>query len=232
MTRSQLTPRAAIRRLVQIFVQTGIFFGLAFLGAGTIRWPRAWIFLGASLAILLVSGGLVMRYNPAVIVERGKMQRGTRRFDWIFAAVFGGALLAVQVVAGLDAVRFAWTPLPGWTLYLGIFLYAAGTVPLCWAMCTNPHLETTVRIQEDRDHRVITTGPYAIVRHPMYVAMFAHLPATPLALGSAWALVPTAVALAALVVRTALEDRTLHRELPGYTDYARRTRYRLVPGIW
>jgi protein-S-isoprenylcysteine O-methyltransferase Ste14 len=224
--------RPILRRLFQILLQTTVLFGLSFVGAGTLDWPRAWIFLGVSLAMLFVNGILVLRYNPEIVVERGRMHEGTKGFDWVFAVVFGAALILLQVVAGLDAVRFRWAPLPEWTLWLGVALLALGDIPVCAALCTNPHLETTVRIQQDRRHQVITTGPYRFVRHPMYAGMLLQLPATPLALGSAWALLPAGAALAAMVVRTALEDRMLERELAGYTAYARRTRYRLLPGIW
>jgi protein-S-isoprenylcysteine O-methyltransferase Ste14 len=93
-------------------------------------------------------------------------------------------------------------------------------------------LETTVRIQEDRDHRVIMTGPYRFVRHPMYVGMLIMNLATPLLLGSVWAFVPVAGMVIALTIRTALEDRTLQRELPGYADFCKETKYRLLPPIW
>jgi protein-S-isoprenylcysteine O-methyltransferase Ste14 len=140
--------------------------------------------------------------------------------------------LALFVVAGLDAGRLHRTALgAGWAV-VGAMVMAMATVPVAGAMAVNRNLEQTVRIQSERGHDVATTGPYRFVRHPMYLAMLVQLPATALLLGSVWAMIPAAGAAAALVVRTALEDRTLSRDLPGYQDYARHTRYRLVPGIW
>ena len=99
-------------------------------------------------------------------------------------------------------------------------------------MATNPFLSTIVRIQDDRGHYVVTSGPYRYVRHPMYAMMFLMWPGIALELGSWWALIPAAVIVIVFVIRTALEDRTLQAELPGYADYTQHTRYRLVPGVW
>jgi protein-S-isoprenylcysteine O-methyltransferase Ste14 len=113
-----------------------------------------------------------------------------------------------------------------------VVLHLLGSIPIAGAMATNPHLETTVRIQEDRGHRVSTSGPYRVVRHPMYVGAILQFAGAPLVLGSLWACLPVAAAPVLFIVRTALEDRTLRRELPGYEAYAQRTRYRLLPGVW
>jgi protein-S-isoprenylcysteine O-methyltransferase Ste14 len=115
---------------------------------------------------------------------------------------------------------------------VGILLQTIGAVPLGLAMATNPFLKRTVRIQNDRGHVVVTSGPYRIVRHPMYAGGLLMVAAWPLLLGSVWSFIPLALIAATLVVRTALEDRTLQQELAGYADYAQRTRYRLFPGIW
>ncbi len=108
----------------------------------------------------------------------------------------------------------------------------AGFAGLTWAEAVNKFFEPSVRIQTDRGHRVIDTGPYAIIRHPGYAFSFALFLGIPLALGSLWGLIPAALICMMLVVRTVLEDRTLQNELPGYKQYAERVRYRLVPGVW
>lgn len=135
-------------------------------------------------------------------------------------------------VGGLDAGRFGWAPLPAWTFWPGLALHLLGAVPIAAALCTNRHLETTVRIQADRAHSVVNRGPYRYVRHPMYSGLLVRLPGWVMMLGSAWAFVPLAGVVVALVIRTALEDSTLRRELDGYEAYARSTRYRLAPGLW
>jgi len=138
----------------------------------------------------------------------------------------------IMIVAALD-VRFGWST-PPFIPYgpLGAALFLVGTAFFLWAMNTNTHFEGTVRIQTDRGHRVCDRGPYAHVRHPGYVGFLIALAATPLVLGSWRSFAGAAVSMFALVVRTALEDATLRKELPGYAEFAQRTRYRLVPGIW
>lgn len=224
--------RGILTRLVQLLVEFAFLGAVLFASAGTFAWPNAWAFLGLSLLMVIANGAYVLPRNPEVIVERGRRHAGTRTFDTVVTAVYMVFYLALFVVAGLDARRLDWAPLAaGWAV-LGAVLLCVADVPVAGAMAVNPNLERTVRIQVERGHRVATTGPYRYVRHPMYVAMLVQLPATALLLGSAWALVPACCAALALVVRTALEDRTLLDDLPGYREYARRTRYRLVPGLW
>ena len=122
--------------------------------------------------------------------------------------------------------------MPPWAWLPGIAVWLAGNVLFTWAMGVNPFFEKTVRIQTERGHRVIDTGPYAFVRHPGYLGFFGWALATRLLLGSGWAMVPALLTVAGLVVRTALEDRTLQAELAGYAEYAQRVRFRLVPGLW
>jgi len=206
---------------------------VVFLPAGTLDWPRAWALLAV---YTLAVGGFVavLRWrNPEALAARMRgAGEGTKPFDRVFVPVWTVLILAMLLVSGLDAVRFGWAPLPDWTLVPGFGLMGLAMVPIGWSAAHNPHLEGTVRIQHDRGHRVVSTGPYAWVRHPMYVGSLLWLWALPLILGSTWAMVPAALASAAMVWRTALEDATLREELPGYADFADQTRYRLLPGIW
>jgi protein-S-isoprenylcysteine O-methyltransferase Ste14 len=135
-------------------------------------------------------------------------------------------------VAGLDAVRFGWAPLPLWAIYPGLVLFAVGASLVTWCASVNPHLERTVRIQTDREHRVITEGPYRFLRHPMYAGVILGNLAAPLILGSSWAFAVAFYDIALFTWRAALEDRTLRAELPGYAEFAQQTRYRLLPGLW
>jgi protein-S-isoprenylcysteine O-methyltransferase Ste14 len=136
------------------------------------------------------------------------------------------------ILGGLDAVRFRWSSMPTWLVIPGVLLYLLAFALGGWAMAVNPYFEPTVRIQHDRGHEVCTAGPYRVVRHPGYAATILGAPGFPLVIGSWWAFLTVGAYVLLFVVRTALEDRFLLRELPGYTDYARRTRYRLIPGIW
>jgi len=136
------------------------------------------------------------------------------------------------IVAGLDH-RFAWSPVfPTWLNIVGLILVAAGYAFGCWALAENRFFSSMVRIQTDRGHVVCDTGPYRTVRHPGYLGNLLPMPGIVLALGSVWTLIPAAAAMIIVVIRTAFEDRTLQQELPGYEDYARRVRYRLIPGIY
>ena len=160
------------------------------------------------------------------------MADNVKAWDRVIMAIYTVLLLLTLVLAGLDAGRYRWSDVPfiGQVLGLaGVFLAAA---LIFWTILTNAYLGRMVRIQEDRGHQVVTGGPYAHVRHPMYVGIIVLFPCMALFLGSSWALVPASLIAILMVVRTALEDRTLQAELPGYAEYARKTRYRLLPGVW
>jgi protein-S-isoprenylcysteine O-methyltransferase Ste14 len=157
--------------------------------------------------------------------------KGTETWDWVWEGLFSPVLVSILVVAGLD-IRSGWAPLPLWVWPIGLVLFVLGGGLFLRAMAENPFFEKTVRIQSERGHHVIDTGPYRTVRHPGYVGMFAFILSFPLLLTSAWALLPTALTMIGLLVRTALEDRTLQNKLPGYADYVARVRWRLIPGVW
>jgi len=135
-------------------------------------------------------------------------------------------------VAGLDR-RYGWSPGPGFVLgAVALMIALLGSALVIWAAASNTFFSAIVRIQKDRGHTVVTGGPYAAVRHPGYVGTIAVNLAAPVVLGSVWALAICAVIVVLVVIRTALEDRTLQCELDGYADYARRVRWRLLPGVW
>ena len=220
------------KRASQLVFQRLLEAAFLFGSAGTWRWLGAWLYLGTATLLIAANAVYVYPRNPEIIVERGKSHEGTRGWDWVVLLFYTGFLIAMLVVAGLDAGRYHWSPLaPAWAA-LGVVAMALSMIPVAGAMAVNRHLEQTVRIQSDREHGVVTTGPYAWVRHPMYMGMVASILGSVLVLGSAWAFVPAVLAIAALVVRTALEDRTLRRDLKGYEEYTKKTRYRLIPGVW
>jgi protein-S-isoprenylcysteine O-methyltransferase Ste14 len=134
--------------------------------------------------------------------------------------------------ANFLAIQRIVTGQPLWLQVVGIMLMLAGALLLGWAMGENRHFESSVRIQDDQRHRVIESGPYRVVRHPGYVAGILLMVGVAFVLGSAWAVVPAILVTVVFVVRTLKEDRFLHANLEGYRDYAHRTRFRLVPGIW
>ena len=141
------------------------------------------------------------------------------------------AFCAIYIVAGLDA-RFGWSVMPLVTLIPGLLLYTISAVLGGWALIVNKHFEATARIQKDREHTVITSGPYKLVRHPGYLSALLGVAAVPLVLGSYVAFSCSIVVCFVMAIRTRLEDRMLRQELKGYSDYAEKVRYRLVPFIW
>ncbi len=205
---------------------------VCFTAAGTIEWVRGWIYLALYVASIAATAAILLKTNPGVIIARGENHKGTKTFDKVCLALYTPLLIAVPAVAGLDAVRYRWSSIPFAAVYFGAVLHLLGNVPVVWALAVNPFLETTVRIQKDRGHTVITSGPYRFVRHPMYAGAIVTQIAIPLVLGSMWAWAPVAAIVLLFIVRTALEDRTLRDELPGYAEYAQQTRFHLLPGVW
>lgn len=210
----------------------GVLCVTVFWPAGRLDWPAGWLYVAIVSLYFVVNVGYLMRVNPDLIEHRMRVGAGTKRWDVIWGAFFGPLLIAAYIVAGFDAVRYEWSDMSPWLWPLGLAIFIAGALLFTWSMGVNPFFEKTVRIQSERGHRVIDTGPYAVVRHPGYVGFSGWCLSAPLLLGSWWALVPGILSVVGLVIRTALEDRTLRAELAGYEAYAARVPYRLIPGIW
>jgi protein-S-isoprenylcysteine O-methyltransferase Ste14 len=222
-----------IGRFLRFVVATVMFGGLLFLTGGTLAWPEAWAYLALVTAVLVVYTVIVTRLHPDLIQERTHPPADAKKWDKSFVAVVGAfGPLALLVVSGLDH-RFAWSgSLPRWLSVVGLFLVACGGALSNYAVAANRFFSAFVRIQRDRGHRVVDSGPYRAVRHPGYLGSILHMFGTGLALGSLWAVGVAALLSLVLAARTALEDRTLRAELEGYAEYTTRVRYRLVPGIW
>ncbi|WP_407164874.1 methyltransferase family protein [Bradyrhizobium sp. ORS 111] len=209
-----------------------VLVALVVVPAGRIGWGPGWIFVAVLVAAFGLSALLLARVNPMIYRARSRFQPGTKTWDLILLAVMLPALVLEIPIATLDAGRMGWSDVPLWLVVVGYLLFVGSVAVTTWAQAVNPFFEPGVRIQQERAQRVITSGPYRFVRHPGYVAAIAMFIAIPLALASWWALLPAALAIVLLVLRTRLEDRLLQAELSGYADYAGRTRYRLMPGIW
>jgi protein-S-isoprenylcysteine O-methyltransferase Ste14 len=227
------TSRISLGNLVvRLLALLVVLAGLLFIPAGRLDWLQVWLFILAFGGFLLFYGIWGLRNDPAQLAERSRRGENAKSWDRIILAAYTVLLVAMLISAGLDAGRFGWAPAPLWlqvTSWLGLAL-AGGIV--WWTASVNTYLSRVVRIQDDRGQQVITTGPYRYVRHPMYVGVILMVLSLPLALGSLAALLPGALIAVLFVIRTALEDRTLQAELPGYAGYAQRVRYRLVPGVW
>jgi protein-S-isoprenylcysteine O-methyltransferase Ste14 len=204
-----------------------------FVPAGTWAWFRRWLFLVVVVGSSVVDILYLRRVNPDVVAGRVNRHERPRRWDLLLGLIgFLPTMLAIPILAALDDGRYHWSHLPWWGCLVGYALMITGFVGLTWTMSVNKFFEPSVRIQSDRGHEVIDTGPYAIVRHPGYALGYPLFLGIPLALGSLWALVPAILLCPLLVTRTVWEDRTLQAELPGYKEYAQRVRFRLVPGLW
>jgi len=223
--------KAIIRRGAQVlsflFLQAAVFF----LAAGSPDFPRAWLYFSIYLVYLAVNMAVFLKWNPDIIGARSETKL-VKSWDVAFGIVYTLSMVLTPAIAGLDVGRFHWSVLDARFAALGILLFVPGAVLITWAMAVNKFFEGTVRIQKDRGQKVISAGPYAYVRHPGYAGMSLIYIAPPLILGSAYALIPAAAIVVGLVVRTHFEDRMLQEELDGYAAYAKKVRYRLVPGIW
>lgn len=231
-----LGSRPIATRMVIRFVFTAILtLAILFIAAGTLKWWVGWAYVAVTLAVLGVSRGLMIRKNPDLAVERAQAgaQEDTKSWDRVLVpvtAIYGP--IVSWILAGLD-YRFGWSPPFPLGVQLGaLFVLVVGSSISTWAMVENRFFSSHVRIQTDRGHSVVDTGPYRIVRHPGYAGGVLSWVAAPFFFGSWWVAVPTLLVIAATLVRTALEDRTLQEELAGYREYTRRVRHRLVPGVW
>lgn len=211
---------------------TAVFFAmLLFIPAGRLDWILGWLYIGLLILNVLITWVCLQIWNPELIAARMRFSKGTKTWDKVWALLFAPVIIAIYIVAGFEK-RDGVSSLTESAWPLGLVSFVPGSVLLIWSMVVNPFFEKTVRIQTDRGHRVIDTGPYAYLRHPGYVGLMCWVLSAPLLLASAWAFVPALLSVIGIVIRTALEDRTLRAELPGYTDYTKRVRFRLIPGIW
>ena len=213
---------------LSIIIQAAILFA----AAGQIRLPQAWLYFGIVYLYTLAGTIFLLKFNPRLINERMKVSRDAKSWDKVILRANNVAMLLILPVAGLDIGRFQWSNLGTNFVVSGLVLFTIANALIYWAMAVNAHFEPWVRIQKDRGHRVITTGPYKFVRHPGYLAGIILGISMSFILGSAFGLVPAGISVLILITRTWLEDKTLHDELDGYSEYAQRVRYRLVPGIW
>jgi protein-S-isoprenylcysteine O-methyltransferase Ste14 len=220
--------------LVQTVIWLAVTGALLFVSAGTLDWPQAWILLAEYGGLGLLSGFAINRHDPALVRERmrGPIQKEQKSWDKVLLAIFFALWMSQYVINGLDAVRFHWSDVPLRLQVAGALGIAVAFYTVHVVMMTNTFAAPVVKIQSERKHQVISTGPYAYVRHPMYAGAVLLIVVTPLLLGSWYGLIWAAAMIAILAVRAVLEENTLKAELEGYDAYAARVRYRLVPGIW
>jgi protein-S-isoprenylcysteine O-methyltransferase Ste14 len=231
----QLETKHTIRAVIGFALYLLLVPALLFIAAGTADWPMAWVYVALLLASTLGSRLIVLQRNPETLRERARFtsSEGTKGWDRVLVMIVG--LLgpaAMAGVAGLDH-RWGWSSLvPRVGQIVAGLVLAAGYGLAVWAMVENQYFSAVARIQEDRGQEVVRTGPYGVVRHPSYAGTLLASLVFPFMMDAIWALIPALGMVAALVVRTALEDQMLRAELDGYQRYAQRTRSRLIPGVW
>jgi protein-S-isoprenylcysteine O-methyltransferase Ste14 len=209
-----------------------ILAALLFIPAGRLDWLQAWLFILAFGVFLIFYGLWSVHNDQGQLKERSQFGQNTKSWDKVILTIYTILLIGMLILAGLDACRFHWAIAPLVLQGLGWFGAAFAGFLIWWTVSVNTFLSRTVRIQDDRGQHVIDTGPYSLIRHPMYLGIIVLMLSIPLFLGSLWALIPGGLIGALFIVRTAMEDRTLEQELPNYLDYASRVRYRLLPRIW
>jgi protein-S-isoprenylcysteine O-methyltransferase Ste14 len=225
------TGKSGYRYVIQRMTLFFVFAVILFVSAGTYHWLRGWLYLVFTLFLESISLIILAKRAPETLNQRGTWHVGVKAFDRVFIVCWLALALITPVVAGLDK-RFGWSHLPLATLYGGLVLMALVWPLATWAMVENEYFEQFVRIQTDRAHHVVTSGPYRIVRHPGYSGSILGILSTPLILGTWYTFIPAGAVILLFIIRTALEDRTLRQELEGYESYAQKTRYRLFPGLW
>jgi protein-S-isoprenylcysteine O-methyltransferase Ste14 len=224
--------RPFLRMTAGVLLLDSILGTLLFLPAGRLDWIEAWLFLAACGAVWLAYGVRTFLHDPDQLRERRRQGANTKDWDKVILGLYSVLLVILFPVCAWDAGRSQASPLPLWWKGFGWFGMALAGGLILRVMAANTFASRTARIQEDRGQAVVSGGPYCFVRHPMYLGIIVYFVCVPLALGSKWGLLPAAAICALFVVRTGLEDRMLTGELPGYAEYTRRTRYRLLPGIW
>lgn len=212
------------RLLVAVLVLGAMFF----LAAGTLLYWEAWVFIAVLFVPMSIFGACLLRHNPALLERRLKMREEEPQQKRIVAGSTV-ILLAAFLLPGVDK-RFGWSSVPPWLVIVADVVFLLGYLLFVLTLRENEYASRTVQVEQRQ--RVITTGPYALIRHPLYFATVLIYGVSPLALGSYWALVPVALFPALLVARILNEEKVLLRDLDGYAHYCTAVRYRLIPGIW
>ncbi|MDX8523759.1 isoprenylcysteine carboxylmethyltransferase family protein [Mesorhizobium sp. MSK_1335] len=221
------------RLVVQTFLWFGLMGALLFVSAGTLRWPGAWVYLVLMVGLSLTLGVAMAQRDPGLMNERlsPPIQKNQTAADKILLSILLIGIFAWQVLMGLD-FRFDWSAVPLWLQVAGAIVLLLGIWVSYLTMMENSFAAPVVKIQDERGQKVITTGPYAYVRHPMYAGAIFFFAGTALLLGSWWGLASVLVFIVLLGIRTFIEEKTLRTGLQGYDDYAARVRYKLIPMVW
>jgi protein-S-isoprenylcysteine O-methyltransferase Ste14 len=218
--------------IIKHFIGSFVFFAIIFISAGRLDYWQGLIYVALGLIMALLNY-TVLSIDPELLKERSKPGADTRKWDKTILVLSFLVTISMYIIAGLDSGRFHWSPDFHWSVYLaGMILTATGQLFFLIAQKQNKFFSSTVRIQTDREHVVCETGLYKIVRHPAYLGSIIQALGFPLLFGSVWSLIPISLLIILLLIRTALEDKTLRAGLKGYAEYCDKTGYRIIPYIW
>jgi protein-S-isoprenylcysteine O-methyltransferase Ste14 len=206
---------------------------ILFISSGRLDWVMAWAYLGMYVGYVVIIALIVLPKNPGLLAERTEIDKEhAKAWDKPISDILSVGILVILLVAGLD-MRFGWSlQIPLAVNIAALAATAMGYLLIGWAMASNKFFARSVCIQKEKGHTVATCGPYQFVRHPGYVGTIISNFALAPALGSLWGLCLGGPLAVLVVIRTALEDKTLYDELNGYREYAQYVRYRLLPGVW
>lgn len=220
--------------VLEIALMLAVMGGVLFAAAGTVEWPSGWGFLIMFGALSLAVSLWLLKADPGLLEERMKpvVRRSQKAWDRIFIVLVGIGFLGWLALMGADARRFGWSEVPATLQALGSVLMLFSFLGIAWVYRVNSFASPVVRVQEEREHKVVTSGPYAFVRHPMYAFALLLFVGAPLMTGSWWALALAPLAALGIGLRAIGEERMLAGELEGYEAYARRVRWRFAPGVW
>jgi protein-S-isoprenylcysteine O-methyltransferase Ste14 len=232
-TRPETAESKPTRRGFRAILWLGAFALLLFIPAGTVRWPAAWVFLALMAVASFWGFAWLGRHDPDLLKERMRapFQRDQLPEDRLLMGTFLPLWLGWYVLMGLDH-RFGWSSVPVPLQFLGAALLCLGVLLSWQVLKENSYAAPVVKVQRERGHKVVTTGPYAYVRHPMYSSVILIGAGVPLLLGSWWGLLAVPIFMLVLGIRAKIEERMLTAELEGYAAYADRVRYRFVPLLW
>lgn len=218
-----------VRRLIQIAAGYILIFIFLMAAGGNPRWLWGWVYIGVTTMLLVINSIVLPR---EAIAERGRKKENVKRFDKVLSPLMMIPYFGLYLIAGLDH-RLGWSPSVSYAVHLiGVFVCILGWSLTTWAMISNKFFSTAVRIQSERGHTVETGGPYRLMRHPGYTGMILTYLGLPLFFGSFYSFIPSAAITVLIVIRTALEDKTLRNELRDYAEYSAKVKYRLIPMIW
>jgi len=224
-----LTLRIALRLSMAFVGMSAAFFG----SAGTLAWFQAWLYIVIQFSFWTVTAVWMKKHNPELLKDRmAFLKRSAKGWDKIIIVTSTAVFVPYLLLPGLDAVRYRWSSVPLAIVVLGFVGVIFALFVMAWVIRVNAYLTRFVEVQRERGHKVITSGPYRYVRHPMYASLIILLYSIPVALGSLWTLIPASILTLLFVIRTYFEDQTLHEELEGYNSYSTQVKYRLLPGIW